>query len=82
MIDRDYPEKSLLLQWGLPRDIAKYPAPEDLKRWRPSFTNTKSRQYQLILKWIDSLYDPAPNYEVKYSLPPKVVDKTKKDNSK
>jgi len=74
MINRDQPEQSLLLQWGLPRSKATYPAPE-IKGWKPTFTGTESKQFQTIAAWIRTLYVPAPNYDVTYELPPKVVEK-------
>jgi len=69
MIDRDKPAESLLLQWGLPRDQAKFPAP-DVPGWHPFFTRgVEDEQYQNIVQWIDSLYTGA-EYGINYT-PPK-----------
>lgn len=62
MIDRNEPERSLMLQWGLPRDQARVPAP-DVPRWRPYFSSTEDPRYGRYLQWIRSLY-PEPRYGV------------------
>jgi len=69
MIDRDKPAESLLLQWGLPRDQAKFPAP-DVPGWRPFFTRgVEDEQYQKVAEWIGKLYT-SPDYGIDYA-PPK-----------
>lgn len=60
MIDRSNPEDSLLLQWGLPRDEARQPAP-DVPGWRPFFSGTDDPRFQQFVEWIRSLY-PDPKY--------------------
>ncbi len=67
-IDRAQPTESLMLQWGLPREDAKYPAPE-LSGWRPFFRGTDDPVYQNYLAWIESLYD-KPDYGITYPPPP------------
>lgn len=54
MIDRNAPEESLLLQWGLPREEAKFPAP-DIEGWQPEFRDMKDKEFVDIVKWIESL---------------------------
>jgi len=76
LIDRSNPEQSLLLQWGLPRSKATYPAP-DIKGWRSSFRDTNNKQFRDMASWIRTLYKPKPNYEIEYQLPPKPVAKKK-----
>lgn len=63
MIDRDLPADSLLLQWGLPRQAAKYPAP-DVRGWRPFFTGLDDPNLQRMAAWIDSLYDGTRDYGI------------------
>ena len=65
MIDRLAPEHSLLLQWGLPRELAIYPAPE-VPGWKPFFADTDADRYQDYLAWIDSLYKNAGDYGIDY----------------
>jgi len=63
MIDRANPELSLLLQWGLARDSARYPAP-DLPGWRPVFRNTSDSDFRRYVEWIDSLYEDDLDYGI------------------
>lgn len=62
MINRSNPEDSLLLQWGLPRDEARHPAP-DVPGWRPTFSGPEDRVFRQYVEWIRSLY-PDPKYGV------------------
>ncbi|MBX2850418.1 MAG: hypothetical protein KTR15_01585 [Phycisphaeraceae bacterium] len=54
IIDRNAPEESLLVQWGLPRDEAKFPAPE-IDGWVPKFKGTKDERFIEHVDWIKSL---------------------------
>ncbi len=54
MIDRETPERSLLLQWGLPRDLAMYPGP-DVTGWEPFFTGIDDPNFRQYRDWIESL---------------------------
>lgn len=67
MIDRANPRDSLLLQWGLPREAAKYPAP-DVPGWRPFFRGLDDDNFQRMADAIDLLYD-NPVYGIDYQLP-------------
>ncbi len=68
VIDRADPADSLLLQWGLPRADAKYPAP-NIKGWKPYFRSAKDPRFAAIAEWIKDLYgETAPNYGI--GLPP------------
>ncbi len=60
VIDRAQPDASLLLQWGLPRELAESPAPA-VEGWRPYFRDKQDPQYQRLLAWIDSL-ELLPGY--------------------
>ncbi|MEM9019183.1 MAG: hypothetical protein AAGC44_01360 [Planctomycetota bacterium] len=70
MIDRDRPEESLILQWGLPREDAKFPAPE-VPNWEPYFRNTEDQRYQLVVEWIKTLIIANRNtdYGITYRVP-------------
>ncbi|MFK7789843.1 MAG: hypothetical protein AB8C95_10180 [Phycisphaeraceae bacterium] len=57
-IDRNVPEESLLVQWGLPRESAKFPAPEGIEGWEPKFKDMKDDRFIEHVKWIKSL-EPA-----------------------
>jgi len=71
MIDRDRPEESLILQWGLPRESAKFPAPEDVPNWQPYFRDTEDQRYTRIVEWIKTLVADNRNtdYGITYRLP-------------
>ncbi|MEM6550825.1 MAG: hypothetical protein AAF750_01615 [Planctomycetota bacterium] len=68
MINRDRPEDSLLVQWGLPRDEARFPAP-DIENWDPYFSSTEDRRYTELVDWINSLFVPQPAYSIQYAPP-------------
>jgi len=70
IIDRDSPAESLLLQWALPREDARYAAPE-VEGWRPRFRSTQHERYNDVLNWIESLIDAndGSNYGLRY-VPP------------
>ena len=70
LMKRDNPEMSLLLQYGLPPDLARLPHPV---RITPVFRNPDDRNYRLVLEWIKSLRHPVPGgarpYGIKYEIP-------------
>ena len=70
MVDRDYPDRSLLLRFSLPPDEAKTPHPPT-KGWKPLYRNERDRRYVLMLRWIRSLAKPlrARNYGIVYNPP-------------
>ena len=54
IIDRNQPDESLLLQWGLPRESAKFPAP-DVDGWEPKFKGPDDERFIEHVNWIKSL---------------------------
>jgi len=71
MVDRYNPGASLLLQWALPRDEARHPAP-DVPGWRPRFRSTRDPRYERLHGWIDGLVKFDPDYAA--LLPPADAD--------
>ena len=69
VIDRQNPDKSLLLQYGLMPELAEARHPEKLRQ--PIFLNKSSPSYRHVLNWIQtSLRGPKhPNYRLEYSPP-------------
>ncbi|MCC7203995.1 MAG: hypothetical protein IT441_02865 [Phycisphaeraceae bacterium] len=64
MLDRAKPERSVLLQFGLPRASALFPHP-DVKGWRPLFATTHDPLFQMMLTWLRSgLVHPTPDYRI------------------
>ncbi|MFM9958411.1 MAG: hypothetical protein ACKVZJ_10055 [Phycisphaerales bacterium] len=68
LIDWSEPERSVLLQMGLPRDDAIAPHPE-VRGWTPAFRTRDDRRFQNAVDWLKMMYRPRPEYPVEY--PPK-----------
>ena len=68
-INRDDPDMSLILQYGLPKKIAKVTRPPYIKG--NIFTGPNDPKYKLIRNWILSLHHPflPPGYRINYPLP-------------
>ena len=62
-------EKVLAALDGLPLEVSKVSHPEVKGvQWRYLFRSTQDAQYQLVLKWINKLVKPDPNYGFAFSL--------------
>ena len=68
MIDRTYPQNSLLTQFGLPRERADSRHPE-VQGLVPVFKGVGDPRYQTVVDWMKSLVAVEPNYHIDY-LPP------------
>ncbi len=68
IINRDEPEKSLLLQYGLPKAAAQFthPGTADV---RPRFGDSNVPEYRAMVDWVKSLAYPQPNYGIIYEIP-------------
>ena len=73
LINYARPERSVLLEMGLPRADAIYPHPE-VPGWRPLFRSRDDRAYQRTVEWIQMMYQPRPVYPVEYTPPGEAVD--------
>lgn len=71
IIDRNVPEESLLVQWGLPREAAKFPAPEDIEGWEPKFKDEEDERFVEKVDWIKSLIsaNQGSAYGIQYKMP-------------
>lgn len=71
IIDRNVPEESLLVQWGLPRASAKFPAPDDIEGWEPKFKDTNDERFIEHVNWIKSLIpaNQGSNYGIDFTMP-------------
>lgn len=69
LIDYDEPERSPLLQMGLPRADARTPHPV-VRGWSPIFRNREARRFVQAVEWIRSMYRPRPEYPIEYPPPP------------
>lgn len=68
LIDYDDPGASLLIQYALPRNEARFPHPE-VKGWKPIFSRGNQRLLRDSLAWISSMYRPRPGYPVDFEAP-------------
>jgi hypothetical protein len=70
MIDRTRAEDSLLLQYGLPRNLARAPHP-DVQGFRPAYPRGREdTKYQAVARWIGTTLAPVnPNYGIDYRPP-------------
>ncbi len=68
LIDFEEPGQSLLIQYALPRNEARFPHPE-VKGWRPAFTPSNQRLLRDSIRWIESMYRPRPGYPIDYEAP-------------
>jgi hypothetical protein len=69
VIDRQHPEQSLLLQYGLPGSQAEYPHP-DVPGYKPVFHGKADPRFQLIQNWIGKALQPVePDYGIDFPVP-------------
>ncbi|MCA9292780.1 MAG: hypothetical protein KDA20_03080 [Phycisphaerales bacterium] len=68
MIAYEAPERSALMQMGLPQADALYQHPK-VRGWRPVFRSREDEGYQRAIEWIRSMYRPHPAYPIEY-VPP------------
>ncbi|MBC7771883.1 MAG: hypothetical protein H7210_05270, partial [Pyrinomonadaceae bacterium] len=80
LIDYERPERSALLQLGLPREDSIFRHPEVLRgnagrdAWKANFRDTQDRSYKHTVDWIKLMYHPRPEYPIDYQPPrPSVV---------
>lgn len=75
LINYDDPEKSPLLQMGLPRGDALFQHPvvprgargHDV--WKPTFRNPQENSFERTVDWIKAMYRPRPEYPIEYQPP-------------
>lgn len=68
LINYAEPDKSVLLQMGLPREDSMYPHPV-VEGWRPAFRTREARRYRDAIEWIRAMYRPRPEYPIQYTPP-------------
>ncbi len=66
MIDRDMPDKSLLLNYLLPQKIAEFRHPADVN-FPPAFQSREDALYKVVRDWVEALKGPPHHgYPVQY----------------
>lgn len=71
LIDYGSPDRSPLLQLGLPRPDSIRPHP-DVAGWSPTFRTREDHRFKQAVEWIQAMHRPRPDYPVEYT-PPSVV---------
>jgi len=66
MINLNRPEESILVQWSLPRDAAKFPAPET-PGWRPYFNGLDDPRLARFARWVRQIY--GRDYPIDFEMP-------------
>ncbi|MCC5822052.1 MAG: hypothetical protein LAT64_02070 [Phycisphaerales bacterium] len=74
LINHDEPARSPLLHMAMNRQASLYPHPKvDVRAvgrdWRPVFRSTEDRRFRETVAWINSLYNPRPDYQIEYPRP-------------
>lgn len=65
LINWGEPDRSALLQMGLPKDDALVPHP-DVKGWTPVFRSRDDRRFRQAVEWMQMMYRPRPDYGIEY----------------
>jgi hypothetical protein len=68
VVNFEDPPNSLLVQYAMPRRLARYPHP-DVPGWRAVLTESTPQLTADTLEWIRSMYQPRPDYPVSYRPP-------------
>lgn len=68
LINYEKPEDSLIIQYGLPRDLARKPHPL-VDGWKPIFGPASPKLMDGTVEWIKAMMQPRPDYPVKYDPP-------------
>jgi hypothetical protein len=70
MIDRTYPERSILAQFALSPDTSELKHPEIKgQAYKPIAPNRSSPGYRTLVEWMKELQAGEPSYGIKYDLP-------------
>lgn len=68
MVNFQDPPDSLLVQYAMQRNLAKYPHP-DVPGWKPVFNRGTPQLMADTLEWIRGMHQPRPEYPVAFELP-------------
>ncbi len=68
VINRGEPDKSLFLQYGVPRNVAHFTHPGKAEV-RPHFGDENAADYRMMADWVKTLAYPQPNYGIVYEIP-------------
>jgi hypothetical protein len=68
LIDYEHPANSLIIQYGLPRDEARYAHP-DVPNWQPAFPPGNRKAANSAVEWIKAMMYPRPVYPIEFAPP-------------
>lgn len=68
LVNFEDPPNSLLVQYAMPRRLARYPHP-DVRGWRAVLTESTPQLTSDTLEWIRAMYQPRPDYPISYKAP-------------
>ncbi len=68
LVDYLDPGRSLLIQYGLPRNEARFPHPE-VRGWSPVFSKGNPRLLRDAFGWMNGMFRPRSSYPVDYEAP-------------
>jgi hypothetical protein len=72
LINYNEPNRSPLLEYGLPRDLAvnKHPeVPPARGKWQPVFRGVEDDRFTQAVEWIKTMYPKRPDYPIDYKVP-------------
>jgi tetratricopeptide (TPR) repeat protein len=80
MIDRNYPDRSIMTYFALPPDASELKHP-DLKgqTYKPLVASRTSQSYHNLIEWMKELQAAGGDYGIKYDLPGSGKGETKSD---
>ena len=76
LINFERPEDSLIIQYALPRDLARKPHPR-VDGWKAAFSPANTRLKEEAIEWINSMMQPRPEYPVEFE--PPVLDAARRE---
>jgi hypothetical protein len=65
LVNYERPLDSLIIQYGLPRTMARRPHPQT-PGWAPAFRRLTDRGLQHTVEWIEAMLQPRPEYPVEF----------------
>lgn len=77
LVNYEQPLMSKIIQYGLPRTEARLAHP-DVPGWAPVFGRSNKRLLDDAIEWIESMYQPRPDYPIAYE-PPDLRKETPRD---
>ncbi|MEM7228614.1 MAG: hypothetical protein AAF432_07345 [Planctomycetota bacterium] len=68
LLNYERPGDSLIVQYGLPRHLARKPHPQ-VPGWKPVFAGRHNKMRDQAVQWIQSMLRPRPDYPVEFEMP-------------